>query len=223
MRSAALPPHVPGDPVRLLWVPSGPTISVLFLGGYRGMLTHYYQSRPRPCLGETACPADRHRVPVVWYGYAPVELFRPESLLWVPYVLEITAHLEGRLAGRQLRGEVWQLRRREGKRKTAAVEGEKKDQFADAETSPCFDVLPVLQRFHREDALILDVANPARPMTHLPSAVRRPPQIDPAPVDRERATAPPPKDVPVARLDLAAVLPLSVEDVKRSLDRNGTP
>lgn len=185
MRKAGLPPHVPGEPLRLIWVPAGPTLHVLFLGPIRGLNMHYHQGRPLPCLGEASCPPDRHRAMPVWYGYAPVELFRPESLLWVPYVLEITAHLETRLAGRTLRGEVWALCRRETTKRKSAVEGELKDRFDEAEISPCFEIKSVLEAWFREENLPLGAVNPVTPKTYLPSAVRRPPLIDPVPAPAE--------------------------------------
>lgn len=210
MPPRGLRPYVPGDPVTLLAVPQGPPLTVLFLGPYRGCLLHWFQNRTRPCAGDGLCPTEWHKVSPIWYAFAPVELFRPELNEWVPYVLEVTAHLAEHLSGHDLRGEEWELKRRAGKGKAAAVDGRCLGKEDSLTLAPCWDVKPVLLAWWNVAEIDLGQPNPAPPKVYLPTSGRRPPrasaQSNPEPARRPFVPRRPAVDPASEAAELGALL-----------------
>lgn len=175
MAERQVPPYVPGDPVRILSVPPGPTLSLLFLAPYRGVSMHWVQGRTRPCLGAEVCPDAWHRIPPIYYAFAAAEVWRTDASAWIPVVLEITAKLEEQLRGRSLRGEIWQLARRTAKGRGAAVDGQYVDRLHEDQVSPAFPIAEVLQAFWRVEGAVLDVPNPSPARIVLPAVARAAP------------------------------------------------
>jgi hypothetical protein len=103
--------------LKLLPVPEKGPITVRFLGEMKATLTHYVPGKPKGhsevCMGED-CPSNLHKLPRVWKGYAPAEVWRPVESDWYPGVVEITEALGQQFDGRKLTGELWELQRCKG-------------------------------------------------------------------------------------------------------------
>lgn len=154
--------------VQLVSVPKAGLVVVCFVGPYRGMLTHYSRGETLPCIGEQECPSAIHRIRPVWKGYAPVRVYYSAGDWWLPGVLEITECLEELLRGRYLVGELWELTRAAGKRRTRPVEGRYVETRPIDGVFETFDILPVLQRRYHTKAIVLDIPNPVVPRVVLP-------------------------------------------------------
>lgn len=163
------------EPVSVQPVPRVGELSVLFLGPYQGLITHWHSGRSWPCAGHDDCPSTIHRARSVWKGYAPVLVWDGPAQLWRPRVLELTEVLEEQLRGRNLAGEVWMLYRAEGGRKSARIEAVYLQRWARADVPQPFDVTPALQRFYHVQQLLLGVPNP------LPAKLLLEPCVGPAP------------------------------------------
>jgi len=168
MPSADPPSQAHQHVVQLLTVPKAGQVVVVFLGPYRGILTHYVRGETVPCAGDVDCPTPVHRVHPVWKGYAPVRYHQPAGDWWFPAVLEITECLEELLRGRHLAGELWEVFRGAGKRRTRPVGGRYLETRHVDGVFDTFDVVPVLQRRYHGRPLVLDVANPVTPRVILP-------------------------------------------------------
>jgi hypothetical protein len=160
MQGEPAPTAEPREAVRIVPVPLTGEIAVLFCGPYEGLLVHRHQGRPYGCPGEESCPLAVHRSRTLWYGYAPVHLWRPQRDDWLPGVLEITEALDELLRDRRLRGELWMLQRSLGKKKTGPVTGVLLETREDVATPPPFDVRTPLFRLYHSTALQLGVGNP---------------------------------------------------------------
>lgn len=216
------PPHVPGDPVRIQYVPVGPTLSVLFLGPYQGVSMHWYERACRPCGGPEACPSVWHKVPPVWFAYAPAEVWRGDLHLWLPCVIELTAHCVDCLTAPVLRGQVWKLTRRPGRGKASAVDAVFHEQRPETGLRPFFDIRPVCEDFWRTSNVVWDVPNPKKPKLILEASAGVPPAGWAQPAPERKAEVPPPEVQPVARLDLSRVIPFTVDDLEKKSERNGS-
>jgi hypothetical protein len=150
-----------GFEVRISSVKVETPLTVRFLAGYRGILSHWYSHRGRACKGRGACPQEWHKVPPIWYGFAPVERWEPVLRKWIPTVLEITASLEHSLRGRELRGEMWALLRKVGKKDRGEVIGTYLETLP--KVRPAFDVFPVLEIAYGYGDFLIDLPNPVPP------------------------------------------------------------
>lgn len=157
------PPTAHRHVVQTLYAPRAGVVVVCFLGAYRGLLTHWKNGEPIPCIGEADCPDAMHKIRPTWKGYAPVRWYNPAGDWWIPAVLEMSECFEELVRGRQLRGEVWEVFRSAGRRKTRPIQG----RFLEARPLvglwDTFDMVPVLQRRYHTATLLLDVPNPVVP------------------------------------------------------------
>jgi hypothetical protein len=170
-------------PVRVLSLKRRESATVLFLGCYRGVWTHYAGGQTILCPGPDRCTLPGHgRLKRFWKGYAAGEIWREKEDLWLPVIVEITSTLEERLRGRTLRGEVWTLTRKHGKKATTPLLGEFLTTIGPPILSPAFDLEAPLKRFFGVETLGPDVENPAIPQLCLPP-VRRPGPPDPLAAD----------------------------------------
>lgn len=102
-------------------------LRVRWLGPMDGLHVHYRKQRI-PCGGQH-CDSGLHKLPKSWVGYAPVEALNTRDRLWFPTVLEITERLYWCLEGLILRGTVWDLWRRPGRRDREECYGEQIDEI----------------------------------------------------------------------------------------------
>lgn len=172
-------------------------VTVRFLGGILGLLTHWSGRRSIPCPGEAHCPPALHRGRAVWKGYAAVEEWRPLASVWIPAVLEVTEALEEQLHGRELRGETWLLDRADTGKKPGRVSGVLCGQSATEELRAAFPIDQVLRRFYHTDALQLGVVNPLPPRLFLT------PSKDPAPLLPAALAVEPAGELPASPEDFA--------------------
>ncbi len=169
--------RLPLHPVRILNVPLGAIVTVRFLGGIRGMPTHFHNRHTVPCLGDKDCPPASHKLRAVWKYYGAVETWVNSAAVWRPAVLEATEHLEEQLHGRELRGEVWMLTRDGNSSKRSILAGTFCERLSDVQLSPEFDVVPILQRFFRVERLLLGMPSPVPPRVFLSDVHGRAPEI----------------------------------------------
>lgn len=174
-RSDSAPSGAPREAVRIVSVPLAGEIVVLFCAPLEGLLVHRVQGRPVACPGEGSCAPGVHRGRTLYYGYAPVRVWRARDESWVAAVLEVTEHLEELLRGRTLPGELWLLRRECERKKTGPCVGVFLETRAAADTPPPFDVRPALCRLYHTTELALGVGNPIPARVHLPKLSLSPP------------------------------------------------
>jgi len=146
-------------PVEIFSVQPGTATFYRFLDNLQGLNTHWNGKRTVPCDGEGTCPASLHRGRTIFKAYAPAELWKPAERHWLPGVLEATEALEEQLRGRQLRGEVWMLKRGGEGRKDDPVFGVYSETYNGENLRPAFDIVPVLLRFYHVPRLVLGVEN----------------------------------------------------------------
>jgi hypothetical protein len=147
------------SPVRVLSVPVGIPVTVLFLSGYRGMDSHRVGKGTEPCPGPSECGHCKRRQGIIWKGYAPVLAWDQVRELWHPFVIELTESIEEELRGRQLRGEVWSLWR-EGKGKNNdPVTGLFLERKQGSVVIEPFDIVSVLLRMYHVSSIRLDRPN----------------------------------------------------------------
>jgi hypothetical protein len=176
--------------VQVVSVPERSPIVVLFLGGYRGLLVHWDRGRNHYCPGAATCPPNRHKIRSVWKGYAPVDLWDVSLSIFLPRVLEVTESLEHSLAGRDLAGEIWALRRG-GVRKNKEVEGQWTESRDPASIRPPFPIEPILQCLYHTSAIELGIPNPMPSRTVLEAYLGAPPAVVfPGPGDEEQPAKP---------------------------------
>jgi hypothetical protein len=165
-------------PVRIVSVPDDVPLTVLFLDGFQGLLTHFIGTRRRgrsvPCKGND-CETANHRTRKIWKGYAPVLVYQPLERFWLNHVLEITEALEEVLHDVQLRGQQWMLSRQQESKSNLPVTGLFCESWPLDQVPQAFNVEPVLKRFYHCDALKLGVPNPVPPRLILePQSLRAP-------------------------------------------------
>jgi len=192
------PPPSPSAsaPVTVLAVPERLPLVVRFLGPVRGLELHWHQKRPVPCAGAADCPQSIHRTSIIWKGYAAVQLWDPAAKLWRAHALAVTSHLEERLRGRDLRGEVWSVWRDGERGKNDPVYGVLCERLDPSTLTPAFDLLPILLRLYHVRSLRLDIPNetPARIVVaptadappHIPADLVPEVEGSESPEDRER-------------------------------------
>jgi hypothetical protein len=169
--------RLPLHPVRILSVPLGALVTVRFLGGIRGMPTHYHNRHTVPCRGDKDCPPASHKLRAVWKYYGAVEVWLNGPACWRPAVLEATEHLEEQLHGRDLRGEVWMLTREGSSSKRSILTGTFCERLSDVQLSLEFDVEQILLRFFRVESLLLGTPSPVPPRLFLSDVRGKPPVI----------------------------------------------
>ncbi len=166
--------------VQTLYAPRAGSVFVCFLGPYRGLITHWVRGESVACLGEADCADAIHRIRPTWKGYAPVRWHNPAGDWWIPAVLEITECFEELIRGRQIRGEIWEVFRGAGKRRTRPVMGRFVEARPQATLWATFDITRVVQRRYHVDRLVWDIPNPVVPRVILPVETGPSPMIRPA-------------------------------------------
>ncbi len=131
-------------------------------------MTHWTHGEPIPCVGEADCPPSLHKIRLVWKGYAPVRWYNPSGDWWIPAALELSECLEELVRGRQLRGEVWEVYRAAGKRRTRPIQGRYVETRPATGLWDSFDIVPVVQRRYHSAPIVWDVPNPIVPRVILP-------------------------------------------------------
>lgn len=213
---APVPPP-PREVVRIVPVPIAHPIVVLFAGPVEGLLVHRHQSRPHACPGEASCPPTVHRARTLWYGYAPVYVWRTGREDWAAGILEVTEALEEVLRGRDLRGELWMLERSTAKRKTGPVGGVLLERRDDVATPPPFDIRAPLHRLYHTTELLLGVGNP------LPrKLVMEPARLAPPPSPEAFGLAEPPRPTESQAESLRRIAPQGAGRLfRQGAGRNG--
>lgn len=119
----------------------------VLLGPYEGIYAHPQGKGTKPCAGDR-CKHAAHAKETQWQGYAPALVYVEGNVCkWVYCVLQITEALEVTLRGRELRGELWRLRRVQvGDGKARKVVGELVGSWLECDTPPEFDVRPIVHR-----------------------------------------------------------------------------
>lgn len=150
----------PARAVRITSVVPNQELTLRFLGGIYGFLTHWIRGRSKPCFGAVACPPAEHRTPLTWKGYAPIDLWDQSQEAWFASILEITEALEECLRGTQLRGTEWIVTRPQAGKKPQPVVGFYVCQIQEVWIREAFDVCAVLRRFYRTGELPANIPNP---------------------------------------------------------------
>jgi hypothetical protein len=128
-------------------IPSPPTIMrVRWLSRLDGLYVHYRKQR-LPCGGQH-CDSGLHRLPRSWIGYAPAEVLDTRRGLWFPTVVEITERLYWCLEGVTLRGTVWNLFRRPGRRDREECTGDLIDEVDPQKLRTDVDVQAAVRRLY---------------------------------------------------------------------------
>jgi hypothetical protein len=195
--------------IRVVSVPQAKPLTLLFLGPYGGLFTHWARSQTVACLGESLCPPAIHRGRAIWKGYCPAEFWDAALELWIPCVFELTESMEHLLAGRRIRGEVWTCSR-DGNRKTGTVQGLYSEKFDEEDLRAAFDVLPILESVFHTSGLELTATNP------VPAAVLSQPRSARAPQIAARFTSRPEAEQQPSEEQKA-----KIREQIRSFSRNG--
>jgi len=146
--------------VSVVAVPARDGLKCCFAGPVLGILTHWHGGKSYACGGVEHCHPTIHKARGPWKGYAPVRVWQPRTETWKPFVLEVTEHLEEELRGRDLRGEVWELTRRDAKKKNSPVDGLFLELRSDPQLLVEFSVIIPLQRMYHQIELDLGTPNP---------------------------------------------------------------
>lgn len=176
-----MPETASGDrsahPVRVLPVPKGHGVVVIFAGPIEGCLSHWHQGRSLLCPGPEECAPSIHRGRTLWKGFAPVRHWNPHSETWRPAVLEVTEHLEEELHGRQLIGEVWFLQRAGTGKKSDPVQGSFLERRDDRTLTAPFSVMPALNRMYHCAEIRFGIPNPVPRKMLLPEIAAAGPEL----------------------------------------------
>lgn len=130
--------------------------------GYGGLFTHYVSKRSQYCPGDR-CSCQHRKQQRIWKGYGSVEIWVLDLKIWQPAVLEVTENLEHCLAGRWLRGQVWEISRRmpDSEQDSYPVVGSLQQQLDPDRIPRDFDWMPIMQRkFHVLEPLERHHKNP---------------------------------------------------------------
>lgn len=188
MPSRAPEPSRSASAVRILSVPLSTPIICRHLGPLLGTLLHWHKGRSVPCQGTDRCPGPIHKDRPVWAAYGAVEGWNDQEGLWVPAVLEMTAHGEEFTRGRALRGETWCWSREGEGGRRAPVIGVFCERTEEQLLRPCFDVPAILGRFFHPWKIVLGTANPTPPRVVLEAlpgpAPQLPAELQPAPAEQ---------------------------------------
>jgi hypothetical protein len=96
-------------PLRVLRLDPGEKLTVVFrTARVTGLFTHFTKGRSRYC-DPACCAWGCPKAERCWKGYDLVDAHDVRKNIWVPWVLEITEHLELDLRGLYSRGQVWEL------------------------------------------------------------------------------------------------------------------
>lgn len=175
-------------PVEIQPVPKTGHITVLFLGPYLGMLTHWQGGRGRACPGLSTCPPTIHRCTSVWKGYAPVEIWRPAPHGdWAPGVFEVTERAAELLdqAG-ELPGQVWKFYRVLGRYSHVEIAGAQLETRDVAGLRADVRVEPVVERLYRTNQILWGVARLFEPRPMLLASASPPPDDPDSRADNEK-------------------------------------
>ena len=128
-------------------VPKQPTLMrVRWLARLDGLHVHFRKQRI-PCGGQQ-CDSGLHRLPKSWIGYAPAEVLNTRDRLWFPTVVEVTERLYWCLEGVTLRGTVWNLWRRPGRRDREECYGEQIDEVDPQKLRTDVDTVAAVRRLY---------------------------------------------------------------------------
>lgn len=151
--------------LRILQIEPGTDYHIWTLSDkYGGLLTHFKQ-RSFYCGGKD-CPSHVHlKSDTIWKGYAAVGVWNPATKKWMPWVLEISEHLELDFRGLWKRDQVWEIWRDNlGKKKTTPITAKLLEDSHDAKLCPpAFDYLPVLKTRYHTSHIQLNHFNPLPP------------------------------------------------------------
>jgi hypothetical protein len=128
---------------------------VRFLGGPRGIITHWGRGRPLACPGPDQCKDHRNRPK--WKGYAPGQLWRKDDRLWVPYCIEMTPGLVECTGTSCLRGQCWEIFRVKRSYGDRAVEGNLVREYNSHDLPQPFDVVRTVETMYGTLAIEWDV------------------------------------------------------------------
>lgn len=138
----------PPRPVLLRSIKAGEVGIFTMLGGWDACLLHYKSECYTPCTGFETCPKPTHALKTIWRGYAPAHEWDQVACRWWSVALEVTENLALCMAGRDLRGEIWMIRRTDSTRKTASVSGEYL-QTVEFNGAYWFDPRPIVEHRYR--------------------------------------------------------------------------
>ena len=177
-RAAASSPVNTVHAIQVFRIDEGQTVHLRTLSdSYGGLFTHWYRGRSVYCPG-VECASVVHKISRIWKGYAAVEIYVEQRKKWMPWVLEISEHLELDLRNRFERGQVWEIFRDvPTNHKAQPVQGKLHEQ-RDASTFPAaFDVRPVLMHLYHIPAVDLSHKNPMPPRVIVEESDGAPPAI----------------------------------------------
>lgn len=152
--------------VRVLRLGEGLTETLRTLAAsYRGLLTHWHKGRSYYCPGAELC--NYHRLPTVWKGYTPIEVWKAIDCCWYPWVLEISENLDLDMKPRFDRGQVWEIERTVRKKKGcgAPVKGRLLEERDQAHFPEPFAMSAILRTLYNWKDIRLDQDNPLPPRT----------------------------------------------------------
>jgi hypothetical protein len=143
-------------------------ITIRWLAGYEGCMTHYKPRCPIYCPGPKLCDPSLHKLTGIWKAYAPIEVWRDSpDRDWIPAVFEVTERMDELLKGEQLRGQVWAMRRVPIGPKRAECTGNFCEMCDPARLRQPFNMLPILTRIYHTPHIVLGVPNPKPPRIFL--------------------------------------------------------
>jgi hypothetical protein len=175
--------------IQVFRIAEGQTVHLRTLSdSYGGCFTHYYHKRSQYCPGEN-CPSPVHKIDRIWKGYAAVEIYVASRKKWMPWVLEISEHLELDFRDRYARGQVWEIFRdlpQDGKKQP--VTGKLQETRDPATFPAAFDVRPVLLHLYHVFSVDLNIKNPMPPRLIVrESDGEAPKALQPGPTGHEAA------------------------------------
>lgn len=161
-------PTPAANPLTIFRIGAGAVAHVRVLSNdYRGVFTHWYNRRSFYCAGKD-CNQLAHRLDKIWKGYASVEVYSADRKRWVPFVLEISEHLELDLRGVWARGQVWEMwREDQATKKPNPVQGKMQELKAPETFPPAFDIRPPLLHLYHLHSIDLSAINPLPPRMFL--------------------------------------------------------
>lgn len=177
------------DVLRILRVEPGDSHTIRTLSRHYGGCFTHYKGRSHYCPGREEC--QYHKLDVQWKGYALVERWEGEGILWRPFVLEITEGLELDLRGKWDRGQVWEISRLPQVKagKATPVRGRRLEERDPDTFPPEFDFTAVLLHTYHVRQIRLDKENPLPPRILISSSTGAPP-VDPRrPAEKPRLSA----------------------------------
>lgn len=150
--------------LRILSIEVGTDYHVRLLSeAYGGLFTHYAR-KSFLCTGEKDCPSHIHKYEKIWKGYAAVDIWLKERKVWLPFVLEISEHLELDFRGLWKRGQVWEIwRDHPVAKKPSPVQAKLQEEREPDRVPKAFDFVSVLKTRYHTSYIDLTAKNPLPP------------------------------------------------------------